>query len=153
MGGGFGLIYKWLSGIVYVAGTNGAWYRWAGDSWAGAGETEPGGPVPSPTATPSPGSTPQPTPTPVPIPCTMTIVVPVLQAWGSGKLTVTLTGIPKTSTISATATSGQVTVMTAPQTINLGSAIVEIQLQAKRKSSNVTVSGPCGSQTVLVNVQ
>lgn len=160
MGGGFGLVYKWLGGIVYVEGTNGAWYRWAGDSWAGAGETEPGvTPVPSPTATPSPDASPTVTPTPTPVPsptppiCTMTTNSPTIPAWSTGKLVVTLSGVPKSGVVSVTTTSGQVTVTPASQPVALGSAIVEFSLAVKKKSSDVVVSGPCGSQTILVNVK
>jgi hypothetical protein len=161
MGGGFGVMYKWLDGAVYVQGVLGPWYRWTGDAWAGAGEVEPGGAVASPTATPvaspSPGSSPTPTPTPqstpTPIPCVMTTNSPTLPAWGTGKLIVTLTGIPKSGAVTATSTSGQVTVTPASQPVNLGSAIVEFSLVAKKKSSGVIVGGPCGSKMIMVNVQ
>jgi hypothetical protein len=84
----------------------------------------------------------------------MTINSPVVPAWSSGKLIVTLIGVPKSSTVSAVATSGQVTVTpTTPQPVSMGSAIVEIGLQAKKKSSSVIINGPCGSKTVMVNVQ
>jgi hypothetical protein len=165
-GGGFGLLYKWLDGAVYVQGTLGPWYRWTGDSWAGAGESEPGAiasptPTATPIASPTPGSSPLPTPTPQPTPqptptpplCVMTTNSPTLPAWGTGKLIVTLTGIPKSGTVTATSMSGQVTVTPTTQPVNLGSAIVEFSLQAKKKSSAVNITGPCGAKSVMVAIQ
>jgi hypothetical protein len=165
-GGGFGLMYKWFDGAVYVQGVLGPWYRWTGDAWAGAGDVEPGAvatptPTATPIASPTPGSsptpttTPQPTPQPTPTPplCVMTTNSPVIPAWGTGKLIVTLTGIPKSSTVSATSTSGQVTVTPALQPVNLGSAIVEFSLAAKKKSAVVTISGPCGTKNIAITVQ
>jgi hypothetical protein len=83
----------------------------------------------------------------------MTTNSPVIPAWGTGKLIVTLTGIPKSSTVTATSTSGQVTVTPASQPVNLGSAIVEFSLAAKKKSSAVNITGPCGAKSVMVVVQ
>jgi hypothetical protein len=83
----------------------------------------------------------------------MTINSPTLPAWGTGRLIVTLTGIPKSGTVTATSTSGQVTVLTEPKSVAMGSAIVEFSLQAKKKSSAVNVSGPCGAKSVMVVVQ
>lgn len=42
MAGGFGSIYKWLGGVVYVLGTNGWWYKWTGTAWASVSQQEPG---------------------------------------------------------------------------------------------------------------
>jgi hypothetical protein len=173
-GGGFGLVYKWLTGFVYVEGTNGAWYRWTGDSWAGAGDSEPGGASPTPTATPTatplpsvtpsplpsptvqPSPTVTPTPTPTPPICTMTIVsVPTLSQWGSGKLVISLSGFGSPSSVTATSTDGQVSVSPPrTRTISGANAIVEFGLQAKKKSAAVTITGPCGPpQSVMVNVR
>lgn len=46
MAGGFGLVYKWLGGVVYVLGTNSWWYKWTGSAWVSVSQTEPGtGPI------------------------------------------------------------------------------------------------------------
>jgi hypothetical protein len=49
--------------------------------------------------------------------------------------------------------SGQVTVTPTTQPVNLGSAIVEFSLQAKKKSSAVNITGPCGAKSVMVAIQ
>lgn len=109
-------------------------------------------PTPAPTATPTPVPTPSPTPTPSV--CTMTVSSPTLSQWSSGKLVVNLSGIISPATVSATQTSGQVMVdWPTSRTITGSSAIIEFGLQAKKKSSSVTVNGPCGSKTVMVTVQ
>src|ERR1051326_2269093 len=117
-------------------------------------------PLPSPsqsptaTPTPTPSPTPSPTPVPTPIPCTMTVNSPMLTQWSSGKLVVNLSGFSSPSTLNATQTSGQLTVdPPTSRSISGSSVIVEFGLQAKKKSSSVVVSGPCGSQTVMVNVR
>lgn len=116
-------------------------------------------PTPSPTPTPVPSPTPLPTPTPTPSPtpspveCVMTVSSPVIPAWSSGKLVVTFTSLTQAGSVSVTSTSGQVTVSPAKQPISPTSTIAEFLLQAKKKSSSVTVSGPCGSKTVMVTVQ
>jgi hypothetical protein len=119
---------------------------------------------PSPTATPTPVVTPSPTPTATPTPspspaptpsCVMTVSGPTLPQWSSGKLVVTFVNLTQSGTVKAVASTGQVSVDTVPQTINAGTSsyIAEFWLQSKKKSSSVTVSGPCGSKTVMVNVQ
>jgi hypothetical protein len=118
-------------------------------------------PSPSATPTPSPGptATPLSSPTPIPSPsptpsCSMTVNSPVLAQWSSGKLVVNLSGFSSPSTLTATQTSGQVTVdPPASRSISGSSVIIEFGLQAKKKSSSVVVSGPCGSQTVNVTVR
>lgn len=111
--------------------------------------------TPTPTATPSPLPSPSPSPTPAPTPsgCTMTVNNPAVPQWGSGKLVITFTGLTEPGTVKATATSGQVTVDSTPKQISGTSVIAEILLQAKKKSSSITVSGPCGSQSVMVVVR
>ena len=119
-------------------------------------------PTPSPTPTPSPSPTPTPLPSPSPTPqsspsptvCTMTVNSPILPQWGSGKLVVNLSGFSSPAIITATASTGQVSV-SAPQTRSItgSSAIVEFGIQTKKKSSSVIVNGPCGSQTVVVTVR
>jgi hypothetical protein len=118
-------------------------------------------PLPSPSATPTPSvpnptptPTPTPTPGPTPAPCTMTVSTPVIPQWSTGKLVVNLFGLSSPATVSATQTSGQVTV-NPPQTrsVSGSSVIVEFGLQTKKKSSGVVVSGPCGTKTVQVTVQ
>lgn len=113
-------------------------------------------PVASPSPSPSPIATPTPTPSPTPTPavCTMTVNSPAIPQWGSGKLVVNLSGFNSPATLSAASTSGQVWV-SPPTTrpVTGTSTIVEFGLQAKKKSSSVIVNGPCGSQTVLVNVR
>jgi hypothetical protein len=111
-------------------------------------------PTPAPTATPTPVPTPSPTPLPTPGVCTMTVSSPALPQWSSGKLVVNLSGLTGTSTVTATQTSGQVMVdWPASQTVNGSSAIIEFGLETKKKSSSVIITGPCGSKTVMVNVQ
>jgi hypothetical protein len=83
----------------------------------------------------------------------MTTNNPVIPAWETGKLIVTLTGIPKSGTVTATSTSGQVTVLTEPKPVAMGSAIVEFSLQAKKKSAVVNISGPCGTKNIAITVQ
>ena len=39
---GYGYIYKWLGQVVYVLGTDNAWYKWTGTQWEFIG-AEPGG--------------------------------------------------------------------------------------------------------------
>lgn len=118
-------------------------FRSSGHYLAWRGATEPPPPPPPPPVDPDP----------VPTPCTMTVNNPVLSAWGTGKLAVTLSGLKEPTIIRATATSGQVTVSPASISVTGTSAIVEFQLQAKKKSSSVVVSGPCGTQTVMVTVR
>jgi len=112
--------------------------------------------TPSPTPAPTPAPTPQPTPLPTPTPsdCLMTVNSPTISAWSSGKLVVTFTGLTQAGSVTVTSTSGQVTI-SPPQTKAVGpsSMIVEFGLVVKKKSANITVAGPCGSKTVLVNVQ
>jgi hypothetical protein len=115
-------------------------------------------PTLTPTPTPSPIATPSPVPTPVPSPspttCNMVVNSPTVPQWSAGKLVASfdnLSGGP--FTVKAVAVSGQVTVDTAPKLVSGTSVIAEFWLQAKKKSSSITVSGPCGSKTVLVNVQ
>jgi hypothetical protein len=83
----------------------------------------------------------------------MTITAPTLAPWSSGKLVVNLTGLTGPTTIRATAVSGQVTVSPASKSVTGTSAAIEFQLQAKKKSGNIVVTGPCGSQTVVVEVR
>lgn len=110
-------------------------------------------PVPSPSPAPSPVPTPSPTPQPTPTTCVMTVNNPVLPQWSSGKLVVTFVDLNQAGTVKATATSGQVSVDSLPKTISGTSVIAEFWLQSKKKSSSVIISGPCGSKTVMVNVQ
>jgi hypothetical protein len=111
-------------------------------------------PVPTPIPTPTPTPTPIPIP---PLPCAMLVSVepPVLAQWGTGKLVVTLSGLSGPATIRVTANTGQVSVSPPSQSVASGatSAIVEFSLQAKKKSSSMVVTGPCGTQTVMVNVR
>jgi len=115
----------------------------------------PGKSVPPPVSTPSPTPTPTPAPSPVPIPtpCTMTVDNPVAPQWGNGKMVVTFTGITQASNVNVVSTSGQVTVSPSSRLVNGTSMIAEFLLQAKKKSSSVIVTGPCGSKTVMVTVQ
>lgn len=40
---GFGTVYKWMGGVVYVLGTNGWWYKWTGSAWQSINsQQEPG---------------------------------------------------------------------------------------------------------------
>lgn len=41
VGGGFGTIYKWLGGVVYVLGMDSFWYKWSGTKWSRASKQEP----------------------------------------------------------------------------------------------------------------
>jgi len=152
VGGGEGSIYKYLSQVVYVSGTDGFWYKWLGSAWERQTQTEPGT-MPSPTPTPSP--TPIPTPIPTPTPCTMMVSSPTIPAWGTGKLIVTLTGLTGPGEVKVTSNSGQITVTpnSKPVSPDTTSVIAEFQLQAKKKSGTVTVSGPCGTQTVTIPVR
>jgi hypothetical protein len=141
--------------------------RWAGSYLVWAGQpatptpTVSPSPTPSPTATPTPSPSPSPTasPTPVPTPvpppptCSMTVNSPVLAQWSQGKLIVTLVNLTQTDTVRATSTSGQVTVDPTPKVVSGTSMIAEFWLNSKKKSGSVIVSGPCGSQTVMVNVK
>jgi len=122
------------------------------------------GPIPTPTPdpvpvpAPDPTPAPTPTPTPVPMPCTMSCSVnpSTLSQWSSGKLVVNLAGLTGPTTIKVVSVTGQITVSPASKSINPGTAtgaIVEFQLQSKKKSGSVTVSGPCGSQIVNVIVK
>lgn len=150
MGGGEGSIYKYQTGTVYVLGTDGFWYKWAGSVWERLTQTEPG-------TAPSPQPTPEPTPTPAPAPCTMTVstIPPVLSQWSTGKLVVNLSGLTEPSTIRVMSATGQIIVSPASKPVIPGSTsvIAEFQLQSKKKSGSLTISGPCGSQTVMVNVK
>jgi hypothetical protein len=56
MGAGYGSIYKWYGGIVYVFGNDSRWYRWVNSTWSMYGSSEPGG-VTTPTPTPTPSGT------------------------------------------------------------------------------------------------
>lgn len=49
MAGGFGSVYKWLGGVVYVRGTNDWWYKWTNTSWVSVSQQEPGTVPPVPT--------------------------------------------------------------------------------------------------------
>ncbi len=109
-------------------------------------------PIPSPVPSPTPSPTPQPTPTPSA--CTMLVSDVTMPQWSSGKLVVNISGFNSPATVSATQTSGQVMVdWPTTRTISGSSVIIEFGLETKKKSSSVTVSGPCGSKTVMVNVQ
>lgn len=115
--------------------------------------------VEQPAPTPIP-PVPVPTPPPpTPAPCMMTasVIPATLSQWSNGKLVVNLSGLTGPATVKIVSASGQITVMPpTSKSINPGtatSAIVEFQLQAKKKSGTVTVSGPCGTQTVVVNVR
>lgn len=118
-------------------------------------------PQPTPTATPLPSPVPsptiQPTPTPTPTPasCVMTVAAPTLAQWSSGTLTVTLTGpLPPSFTVTATPDSGQLTVTPRFQPISSATSVTTaFRVQSKKKSANVIINGPCGPQTVMVNVQ
>lgn len=110
-------------------------------------------PVPSPTVAPTPVPTPTPTPEPI---CAMTITTPVMSQWSSGVLRVNVVNSPAISySISVKSDSGQlwVTPITPTGFVNVTSAIAEFNLQSKKKSTNVTVAGPCGSQSVMVVVR
>jgi outer membrane biosynthesis protein TonB len=129
-----------------------------------APEPPPPMPTPEPTPVPEPVPTPVPTPEPIPpplpppTPCTMTLSLSpaTIPAWGTGKLVVTLSGLTEAVTVKVISSSGQVTVLT-PTTVSvatsLTSSIIEFKLQVKRKSGSVTVSGPCGVQTISVPVK
>lgn len=41
MGSGFGTVYKWAGGVVYVLGMDSFWYKWTGTKWSRAGKQEP----------------------------------------------------------------------------------------------------------------
>lgn len=117
-------------------------------------------PVPSPTIqpspTPTPVPTPQPSPTPPPLSCEMAVSAPVMAKWSSGVLKVSLTApLPQTFTLTVRSDSGQVVVVapTSQSFSNVASLSAEFKLQAKNKSANVTVSGPCGAKTVMVVVR
>lgn len=110
-------------------------------------------PSPTPTATVVPIPSPTLTPAPSPAPCTMTISAPVLAAWSSGKLVVSLSGITVSGMITVTQTTGQVTVSPQSRLVGSSGMVAEFLLQAKKKSSDVVVSGPCGTQTVNVVVR
>lgn len=160
MDGGQGTEYRYVDQIVYVLGDVGQtvrnWYKWS-NGWSSVGTADPAAivmqPTPIPTPTPTPTPTPVPEPVPTPAPCVMTVTAPTLAPWSSGKLVVNLTGLTSPATIRATAVSGQVTVSPASKSVTGTSAIVEFQLQAKKKSGNILVTGPCGSQTIIVNVR
>jgi hypothetical protein len=109
------------------------------------------GAVSSPSPVPSPSPTP--TPVPTPAPCTMTVAVPTLSAWSSGKIVVTFEGLTQSGTVRVTANSGQIVVDPTPKPVSGTSAIVEFAIQVKKKSSSVTVTGPCGTKVVQVTVQ
>lgn len=110
-------------------------------------------PSPSPSVSPTPTPTPSPSPSPTPSGCAMTTNNPILPQWGSGKLIVTFTDLLQSSTVKVAQTSGQVTISPLSQPLNGTSTITEFLLQAKKKSSSIAVSGPCGSKTVIVTVQ
>jgi hypothetical protein len=133
--------------------SGGRYLAWRGVSTPLPSPTPTVSPSPTPTATPTPTPSPTPTPTPTPSVCTMTVNSPVLPQWGSGKLVVTFTGLTQPSSVNVSGTSGQVTVTPISKQISGTSMIAEFLLQAKKKASSVTVSGPCGSKSVMVNVQ
>lgn len=62
VGGGAGVIYKYISAVVYVLGTdNRTWFKWSGSTWVEIGATEPQAlPQPTPAPTPTPVSQPSP---------------------------------------------------------------------------------------------
>lgn len=115
-------------------------------------------PEPVPVPTPAPEPIPPPLPPPPPTPCSMTLSISpaTIPAWGTGKLVVTLSGLTEAVTVKVTSSSGQVTVL-PPTTVSvatsLTSSIIEFKLQVKRKSGSLTVSGPCGVQTISVPVK
>jgi hypothetical protein len=66
VGGGYGSVYFYSGGVVYVLGTDNNWYQWGGVSWSGVGATRPScssSPTPPP-PTPPPPTPPPPTPPP-----------------------------------------------------------------------------------------
>lgn len=114
---------------------------------------------PSPTPLPSPSATPLPTPSPTPTPsaCVMTIETPTLMQNGSGVLKATITSpVIKSFTVTAIAAGGQVTVSppTSQSFSNVSKPVIaQFNLRAKKKEGWISVSGPCGSESVLVLVQ
>jgi hypothetical protein len=111
-------------------------------------------PAPTPTPIPTPTPVPPPPPTPTPAPCSMTLQAAPIPQWSGGKLIVTFSGLPNQQhTVKVTSDSGQVTPIPATQTFTGTAAVLEFALQTKRKGANITVVGPCGTQTVKVNVK
>jgi hypothetical protein len=106
-----------------------------------------------PTPSPIPAPTPVPSPVPTPIVCTMTVNNPIVPQWGAAKLVITFVGLTQIGTVTVSQTSGQVTASPATRVVNGTSMIAEFLLQAKKKSSSIIVTGPCGSKTVNVVVQ
>lgn len=139
----------------------GRYLAWRGGVVSGPLPTPSASPVASPIATPMPTISPTPmpvptvlpTPAPTPSTCTMTVSSPTIPQWSSGKLVVTFTGLTQPGTVKATATSGQVAVDQTPKSISGTSVIAEFWLQVKKKSSAITVEGPCGQRSVMVNVR
>jgi hypothetical protein len=87
----------------------------------------------------------------------MTIEAPTLTQGGTGILKVTITSpVIKSFTVTAIAAGGQVTVTppTSQSFSNVSKPVIaQFNLRAKKKEGWISVSGPCGSESVLVLVQ
>jgi hypothetical protein len=55
--GGYGSQILWYSGVIYVLGTDGNWYRWNSTYWSNMGSSDPAGGATAPPSSPSPNGT------------------------------------------------------------------------------------------------
>ena len=145
-GGGEGSVYKYLSKIVYVSGTDGNWYKWSG-AWSSVGPQEPG-------TVPAPTPEPQPTPTPTPTPCKISAPAQMdIRRNGVSTIDVTLSGISAPVDVRvASGSDGQVTVGPLSLMATPTNPVVRFNVRVKQKSRVITFQSPCGSVAVRVNV-
>lgn len=112
-------------------------------------------PLPIPEPIPSPIPAPIPTPTPQPIPtCVISgpdsIRVPKN---GTGAININVSNVSGPVTVTHTGSDGQVQVTPSSKTATVSSNILAFQVRVKKQSRKITFNSPCGSKTVMVNVQ
>jgi hypothetical protein len=85
----------------------------------------------------------------------MAIDAPTLRQWTSGLLRVTINSpVAQSFTLTVTPETGQLAVSPRSRSFTAATNVIAtFTLTAKKKSTSITVAGPCGNKTVLVNVQ
>jgi hypothetical protein len=144
-GGGEGSVYKYLTQIVYVFGTDNFWYKWTGNAWVQQTQTEPG-------TTPVPAPPPEPQPPPT-VPCTISAPASVsIRKNSTGTIAVTLQDLSGPTEVRVTDSDGQVTVSPLVWSAGPTSTIKQFSVKVKRQSRTITFQSPCGVVAVRVNV-
>lgn len=115
------------------------------------GAAVPPEPIPIPIPIPSP----IPTPTPQPIPACVisgpdSIRVPKN---GTGVININVSNVSGPVTVTHTGSGGGVQVTPPSKTATVSSNILAFQVRVKKQSRTITFNSPCGSKTVMVNVQ